>query len=89
MEALEGLKTAFLDLASLDNWMHVPGHLLLTGNAQRNIRVENAAVTWKAFDRSGKLLAAEQETGTAAGERTFRRRGLGDYELFEFSEAVP
>ena len=89
VETLEELKTPFLDLAELDNWSHVPGHLLLSGSAQFKVRVENATVTWKAFDRSGKLVAAEQESQSATGERTFRRRGKGDYELFEFGEAAP
>jgi hypothetical protein len=89
VEVLEELQTPFLDLGELDNWVHFPGHLLLTGNAQHRVRLGNSAVTWKAFDRSGKLLAAEQDSGTPPGEHTFRRRGKGDYELFEFSEAVP
>ncbi len=89
VETLEELKTPFLDLAELDNWIHVPGQLLLTGEAQQTVRLVNGTVTWKAFDRTGRLLAAEEESGVAAGQRTFRRKGKGDYELFDFSEAAP
>jgi hypothetical protein len=89
LDTLEALKTPFLDLAELDNWVYVPGHLLLTGNAQHKVKLAGGTVTWKAFDRGGKLVAAEQESAATAGERVFKRKGNGDYELFEFTEATP
>jgi hypothetical protein len=87
VETLEGLKTPFLDPVDLDNAVHIPGRLLLTGKAQRTVRATGDTITWKAFDRGGNLLRAEQES-VVAGERQFRRKGDGDYELFEFSEAT-
>jgi hypothetical protein len=88
VETLEGLKMPFLDLLDVDNAVHIPGRLLLTGRAQRTVKVTGDTITWKAFDRGGNLLKAEQES-VVAGERPFRRKGEGDYELFEFSEATP
>jgi uncharacterized protein YdaL len=86
---LEQLNTPFLDLAEGDHWVQLPDVLLLTGNAERTATLRDARIRWKAFDRTGKLLAEELETQTASGERTFKRRGAGDYELFEINEVKP
>jgi hypothetical protein len=48
--------------------------------------LRHAAVHWKAFNRSGKLLAEENEPTRSSGSRLLKRRGVGDYELFEFAE---
>jgi len=85
---LEGLKAPFLDLVTLDNWVHVPGHVLLTGNARRHVKLAGGIMTWKAFDRAGRKVATEQEF-TVVGERTLQRKGRGDIELFEFRETIP
>lgn len=85
---LEGLKTPFMDLATLDNWVHVPGYVVLTGNAQRHVTLAGGIMTWKAFDRTGRMVATEQEF-TVASERTLQRKGRGDIELFEFRETMP
>lgn len=87
IETLEGLKAPFLDLGDLDHWVRTPGTLLLTGDSKRTVHIAPGPVTWKAFDRGGRLMAAEQETIGAAGERLFQRQGKGDYEIFEFTEA--
>jgi hypothetical protein len=87
IEILEKSNRPFLDPADLDNSIHTPGHLLLTGRAQRTLKVTGDTITWKAFDRGGNLLMAEQES-VAPGEYRFQRKGKGDYELFEFSEAT-
>ena len=87
VETLEGFHVPFLDLADLDNRVEVPGALLLTGNSQRAIGFRNATIRWKAYDRAGHLLAETQEPTAASGERTFKRKGVGVYELIEFDEA--
>ena len=87
VETLEGFQVPFLDLADLDNRVEVPGALLLTGNSQRAIGFRNATIRWKAYDRAGHLLAETQEPTAASGERTFKRKGVGVYELIEFDEA--
>ena len=84
VETLEGFHVPFLDLADLDNRVEVPGALLLTGNSQRAIGFRNATIRWKAYDRAGHLLAETQEPTAASGERTFKRKGVGVYELIEF-----
>jgi len=88
ISTLEGLKTPFLDLITLDNWVHVPGYVLMTGNAQRHVKLAGGIVTWKAFDRAGRLVVTEQEFAVAS-ERTLERKGRGDIELFEFRETIP
>ena len=86
VETLSAFKKPFLDLAELDNAVAVPGKILLTGNAQRPVKLKSATVRWKAFDLTGKLLSEEQESGPSSGERAFLRKGKGDYELFEIVE---
>lgn len=86
---LDQLKTPFLDLADGDHWVQLPEALLLTGNAQRTVKLRDARVTWKAFDRTGKLLEEATEPEPATGQRLFQRRGKGDYELFLIIEAKP
>lgn len=88
VDALEADKTPFLDLASLDHWVHAPGSVLLTGRAERRVKLAGGIVTWKAFDHSGKLLATEQEFAVAS-ERTLQRRGKEAIEVFEFRESIP
>jgi hypothetical protein len=88
VETLEGLNVPFLDLAALDNRVHVPGHVLLTGRAQCRVTLAGGIVTWTGFDRTGRMIATEQEFAVA-GERTLQRKGRGDIELFEFRETIP
>ncbi len=85
IDALEQLRVPFLDLADLDNAVQIPGYLLLAGNAQRTLTLHNAAIRSKAFDRAGKLLSEEAETGRVNGARTFKRIS-GDYQLIEILE---
>jgi hypothetical protein len=85
---LEGLKKPFLDLSSLDNWTRLPGRVLLTGGATRTVHLPGGVLTWKAFARSGRLVLTEQEFALP-GERTLRRKGKGEFELYEFNEATP
>ena len=86
---LDQMKTPFLDLADGNHWVQLPETVLLTGNAQRRITLQNATIKWKAFDRNGKLLAEETEPAVATGEHLFQRRGQGDYELFQIIETKP
>jgi predicted deacetylase len=86
---LEELKIPFLDLADLDHVVALPDSILLVGSAKKVVILRQATVRRKAFNRAGKLLAEEQETSPANGERTFGRTGLGDYELIEFVETTP
>lgn len=86
---LEQLQAPFLDLADGDHWVQLPEAVLLTGNAQRRVTLQNARINWKAFDRNGKLLFEEAEPAPAPGEHLFQRRGKGDYELFQIIEAKP
>jgi hypothetical protein len=88
MGVLEGLKKPFLDLSSLDNWTRLPGRVLLTGGATRTVHLPGGVLTWKAFARSGRLVLTEQEFALP-GERTLRRKGKGEFELYEFNEATP
>jgi hypothetical protein len=81
------LKAPFLDLGELDHWVRASGTLLLTGDSRKMLSIGPGSVTWKAFERGGRLVAAEQETAAPGGERMFRRKGKGDYEIFEFTEA--
>jgi len=83
VDTLDRFKMAYLDLADLDNVVQLPDALLLTGHAQRTVTFTNAAVSWKAFDRSGKRMAEEKAPATSSGARLLKRRGVGDYELFE------
>jgi len=88
VERLEALQVPFLDLADLDNTVRLPGGLLITANAERKVTlVENSVLRWKAFTRAGQLLSEGSET--VGGERVLRRRGQGDYELYEFTEGTP
>jgi hypothetical protein len=86
-EALEQHKAAWLDLAELDHWVQLPDTLLLTGKAERTVKAHKAAIRWRAFNRAGELLEEKQEPDLFSGERVFKRRGVGDYELFEFIES--
>jgi hypothetical protein len=52
------------------------------------VHLAGGVVTWKAFDGAGRLIATEQEFAVA-GERTLKRKGRGDCELFEFREPRP
>ena len=88
VNALEQLKTPFLDLADLDHWVHVPGYLLLSGRARHTVTVGDAPFARKIFDRSGKMLSSLKGK-VALGENTFQREDAGDYELFELIEAKP
>jgi uncharacterized protein YdaL len=86
-EALDQHQTAWLDLAELDHWVQLPDTLLLTGNAERTVTARRATVRWRAFNRAGDLVEEKQEPVLFSGERVFKRRGVGDYELFEFIES--
>lgn len=88
LTALEQLRTPFLDLADLDHWVHVQGHLLLSGRGQHPVKIGDAPFVRKTFARSGRLLAS-LKGNVALGENTFQREDTGDYELFEFTEAKP
>jgi hypothetical protein len=87
VEALETFRVPFLDIADLDNRVELPDALLFTGKAQTTVTLTNAAVRWKAYDRAGRLLAERQESAASSGERTFKRSGAGDCELFEIGES--
>ena len=86
---LERLKLPFLDLADGDHWVQLPEVILLTGKAQRPVTLKDAFIKWKAFDLAGNLVDQDKGVGPVSGERIFRRRGKGDYELFEIIEAQP
>ena len=86
---LEKTKTPFLDLGNADNWVQLSDVILLTGNATRHVTLTNARINWKAFDRNGDFIAEEPETAPVSGEREFKRRGKGEYEIFEINEAKP
>ncbi len=86
---LEKTKVPFLDIGNGDNWVQLSDVILLTGNASRHVTLTNARINWKAFDRNGDLVAEEAEAKPASGEREFKRRGKGEYEIFEISEAKP
>ncbi len=86
-DALERHKTPWLDLADLDHWVQLPDTLLLAGNAERVVKAQKASIRWRAFNRAGELLEEQREPLLFSGERVFKRRGVGDYELFEFTES--
>lgn len=86
---LDQLKAPFLDLADGDHWVQLPEAVLLTGTASRRVTVQNARIAWKAFDRTGKLIAEEPAAAPVSGEQLLQRRGKGDYELFQITEAKP
>jgi len=86
VDTLENFRTPYLDLADLDNVVQLPETVLLGGHAQRTVTLRNATVQWKAFNRAGKLLAEEKEAAKTSGSRLLKRRGVGDYEVFDFSE---
>jgi uncharacterized protein YdaL len=86
---LDQLKTPFLDLADGDHWVQLPETILLTGNAQRRVTLNNARISWQAFDRNGKLLESEPASAPLSEDHLFQRRGKGDYELFQIIEAKP
>ena len=88
MGVLEELKNPFLDLSELNNWVHIPGSVLLTGGAEQTVRLAGGVLTWKAFDRSGRLAFIEQEFALP-GQRNLRRKGKGTYELYQFAEMKP
>jgi uncharacterized protein YdaL len=85
---LESYKLPFVDLGQMDNAVQLPGALLLTGNAQRTIELQNVLVQRKSFDRSGAALAHEREGQPYTGNRTFQRTA-GDYDLIEFGPSKP
>ncbi len=64
----------------------MPDKVLLAGNATTTVTLFNVKMRRKAFDRTWKLISQEEEAETITGERTFRRKGLGDYEWLEFIE---
>jgi uncharacterized protein YdaL len=84
VDTLDALHVSYLDIADLDNVVETPDLVLLSGRAQRTIANRNGKLHWKAFDRAGKLLAEKREE--AGGVSIFKRRGEGDYEVFEFEE---
>jgi len=86
VDTLENSRISYLDLADLDNVVQISESVLLSGHAQRTVTLRNTAVHWKAFNRAGKLLAEEKEPAKSSGSRLLKRRGVGDYELFDFSE---
>jgi len=88
LDALDEVKKPYLDLLELDNWVHIPGRVLLTGRAERKAKLAGGVLTWKAFDRFGRLLLTQQEFALT-GERVLQRKGKGAYELYEFAEANP
>jgi uncharacterized protein YdaL len=88
-DLLAGLQVPFLDLADLDLWVQTPETILLAGRAERRVMLRHATVRWKAFDRAGNLRAIEVEKAPSTGERTFKRIGVGDYEVIELTEAQP
>jgi uncharacterized protein YdaL len=85
--AIKGTKPTYLDLADGDHWVQLPNTILLTGKATRTVTLKKATIVWKAYDRTGKLLTTETGPQPAIGEREFKRRGTGDIEIFEISEA--
>ena len=85
--ALEAVKKPFLDVLKLDQWVHVPGRLLLTGRAEHRVQLAGGIVQWRAFDRTGQELQSEQ-VSLPPGERLLQRKGRGDYELYEFKEGT-
>jgi uncharacterized protein YdaL len=86
---LDQLNAPFLDLADGDHWVQIPETVLLTGNAQRTVTVKNARISWKAYDRTGKLISEEPAAAPVRGDQLLKRRGQGDYELFHILEANP
>lgn len=89
VSVLEKTKAPFLDLADGDNWVQISDVVLLTGNATRTATLKNARIHWKAFDRNGDLLAEDDSQQAVTGEHEFKRRGKGDYEVFQINEANP
>jgi hypothetical protein len=85
LNTLEALQRPFLDASSLDPWVHVPGRLLLIGAAEQKVLLAGGVVQWRAFDRAGQQVHSEKEF-VLPGERTFRRKGRGVFELYEFAE---
>ena len=89
VELLESWQVAFLDLADFDHTVQTPEALLLTGQAQRRVSLNNVVISRKVFDRGGHLLSQEEEKKPFTGERTFTCSAAGGYELVEFIEAKP
>ena len=86
---LESLETPFLDLASLDLWTQWPGGILVTGHASRSLIPPSGTIRWKAFDESGQIINEFTEPDVSGRERTFRNRGAGMVEVYEFLGTTP
>jgi hypothetical protein len=86
VETLESFHLPFLDLAELDNRVETPEAVLLTGEAQATVPLRNASVRWTAYNRDGRLLAQKEEPAPTSGERTFKRTGSSDCEVFQIVE---
>jgi hypothetical protein len=89
VDLLESWDAGFLDLAELDNWLHVPGRVLLSGDAEYEAKLGSPVVSWKAFNRAGRMLSSGQDSVSSMGSHVFRRKGKGAYELCECREATP
>jgi hypothetical protein len=89
IEELEEFQRPFLDLAELDHWVQLPDGLFLVGGAERLVTLEEQTVEWRAYDRSGRLIREERDPLPFSGVRTFRTRGVGEYELFRFRRDEP
>ena len=87
-QALEKVEKPFLDLLEQDNWVQVPGRLILTGDATRAVKLAGGVVTWKAFGPDGRELKVEQEFALP-GDRVLKRKGTGTAELYEYKEVTP
>ena len=83
VDTLDALHVSYLDIADFDNLVETPGLVLLSGRAEGKIANHNGKLHWKAFDRAGRLLAERREADVS-GPQTLKRRGEGDYEVFEF-----
>jgi hypothetical protein len=88
VDLLESRKLPFVDLTDMDNSVHVPGALLLSGDARKTVELQSANISTRSFDRSGRQLSHEREGQPYSGTRTFRR-SRGDYDLIEFETAKP
>lgn len=86
VEKLETYGFPFLDLADLGNRVLLPDKILLTGNAAVSVKLQNATVRWKTYNRAGQLLAEDEQRTRVVGQHEFKRIGIGVYELVQFND---
>ncbi len=85
VEMLKKYHVPFIDLTDLNNRVVLPDKVLLTGNGVASVTLQNATLHWRTFNRSGQLLAEDEQRTKVSGTREFKRIGIGVYEVVQFT----